>query len=66
MSVRPDHKDWPRSTWIKWETSAWKWLTPLLGLTALALALFLYLHSPGNSSHRPSITAGNAAGMRHR
>jgi TRAP-type uncharacterized transport system substrate-binding protein len=65
MSVRSDQKDSPMPTWIKWETSAWKWLAPLLGLTALALALFLYLHSPGNSSHRLSITAGNAAGMRH-
>jgi TRAP-type uncharacterized transport system substrate-binding protein len=41
------------------------WLAPLLGLAALALALFLYFHSPGNARRRLSITAGNAAGMRH-
>jgi hypothetical protein len=50
---------------IKWERGLWKWLAPLAGLAALALALYLYFHSPGNARYRLSITAGNAAGMRH-
>jgi TRAP-type uncharacterized transport system substrate-binding protein len=53
------------SAWIKRAMGAWKWLAPLAGLMALALALFLYFHSSGKSRYRLTMTAGNAAGMRH-
>ena len=44
----------------------WKWLAPLAGLAALALALYFAFHSTGPRSYRLSLTAGNEAGMRHR
>jgi TRAP-type uncharacterized transport system substrate-binding protein len=53
------------STDIKRARRLWMWLAPLVGLAALALALFLYFHSPGDRPYRLRITAGNEAGMRH-
>ena len=44
----------------------WRWLAPLAGLAALALALYFAFHSAGPRSYRLSVTAGNEAGMRHR
>jgi TRAP transporter TAXI family solute receptor len=38
----------------------------LLGLAALALAAFFWLHEPGERSVRLRLTAGRAAGERHR
>jgi hypothetical protein len=43
----------------------WKWVAPLVGLAAIALACFFYFHSPGQNSYRLSLTAGNALGTRH-
>jgi TRAP-type uncharacterized transport system substrate-binding protein len=50
---------------IKWMKILWKWLAPLAGVGALALALFFFFHSPGEPSYHLSITAGNELGMRH-
>jgi TRAP-type uncharacterized transport system substrate-binding protein len=43
----------------------WKWVAPVAGLTAIALAIFFYFHSPGPKSYRLRMTAGNPIGMRH-
>jgi TRAP-type uncharacterized transport system substrate-binding protein len=44
----------------------WKWVAPVAGLGALALALFLLFHSPPERSHRLRMTAGSRLAMRHR
>jgi TRAP-type uncharacterized transport system substrate-binding protein len=43
----------------------WKWVAPLAGLAAIALAFFFYFHSPPERTYRLRMTAGNAAGTRH-
>jgi TRAP-type uncharacterized transport system substrate-binding protein len=43
----------------------WKWVAPIAGLTALALALYFYFHSPTQRSYRLRLTAGNELGTRH-
>src|SRR5262249_53239177 len=44
-----------------------KWLAPLAGLAALALAVYFYFfRSPGQRSYWLTLTAGNEVGMRHR
>jgi TRAP-type uncharacterized transport system substrate-binding protein len=43
----------------------WKWVAPIVGLTALALALYFYFHSPAQRSYRLRLTAGNELGTRH-
>jgi TRAP-type uncharacterized transport system substrate-binding protein len=43
----------------------WKWVAPLAGLAALALAVFVYFHSPRERTYRFRLTAGNATGTRH-
>ncbi len=50
---------------IKLMKVLWKGLAPFVGLAALALALYFYFHSSGDSSYRLNFTAGNAQGMRH-
>src|SRR5271157_5697753 len=35
------------------------WGTPLVGFSALAVALFYYLHSPGQRAHTLTIRAGH-------
>src|SRR5262245_13159973 len=44
----------------------WKWLAPLAGLAALALAVYFYFRPPAPRSYRLTLTAGNEVGMRHR
>src|SRR5262245_2405786 len=44
----------------------WKWVAPIAGLAAIALAVFFYFHSPTNKHYRLRTTAGNALGVRHR
>src|SRR6516225_3717957 len=61
----PLNRQWPMSTDIKRARRLWMWLAPLVGLAALALALFLYFHSPGDKPCRLRVTAGNETGMRH-
>jgi hypothetical protein len=43
-----------------------KYLAPFAGLAALALAVYFYVHTPHRGSYHLRLTAGNAAGMRHR
>src|SRR5262249_16534697 len=43
----------------------WKWVAPLAGLAALALAFYVYFHTPRERTYRFRATAGNAAGNRH-
>jgi TRAP-type uncharacterized transport system substrate-binding protein len=42
-----------------------KWVVPAAALAALALAAFLYFHSPAPKTYRLSLTAGNPLGVRH-
>jgi TRAP-type uncharacterized transport system substrate-binding protein len=43
-----------------------KWVAPVLGLAALALAFYFSVRAPSQRSYRLSLTAGNELGMRHR
>src|SRR5262245_29353469 len=43
----------------------WKWVAPIVGLTAIGLAIYFYFHSPEPKTYRLRGTAGNAVGMRH-
>jgi TRAP-type uncharacterized transport system substrate-binding protein len=43
----------------------WKFVAPLVAVSALALACFLYFYSPAQKSYRLSLTAGNVLGTRH-
>jgi TRAP-type uncharacterized transport system substrate-binding protein len=40
-------------------------VTPVVGLGALALAVYFFFHSPGKRSYHFRMTAGNQLGMRH-
>src|SRR5262249_58012976 len=43
----------------------WKWVALVVGLAALAFAVFYYFHAPGHGRYRLRMTAGNAKGTRH-
>jgi TRAP-type uncharacterized transport system substrate-binding protein len=43
----------------------WKWVAPVAGLGALALACFFYFHTARERTYRLRMTAGNELGMRH-
>ena len=42
----------------------WRWLAPVVGAAALALAVYFYFHTPGQKTVRLTITAGNLLGTR--
>jgi TRAP-type uncharacterized transport system substrate-binding protein len=54
------------STRTKLTKFIWKWAAPVAGLTALALAFYLYFRSPKEPVYILRATAGDALGMRHR
>jgi hypothetical protein len=54
---------WTRKKVLKIAT---KYVAPLLGLGALALAVYFYFYSPGLSDRRLRASAGNKLGTRHR
>jgi TRAP-type uncharacterized transport system substrate-binding protein len=41
------------------------WIAPIVGLSALAVALFFFFHTPGQRPHTLSITAGQNQTTRH-
>jgi TRAP-type uncharacterized transport system substrate-binding protein len=43
----------------------WLWVAPLVGLSALAVALFLYWHAPRQARYRLRMTSGETVGTRH-
>jgi TRAP-type uncharacterized transport system substrate-binding protein len=43
----------------------WKWVVPLVGVTALGLAAYAYFHAPRTRSYRLTVTAGSAVSTRH-
>jgi TRAP-type uncharacterized transport system substrate-binding protein len=43
----------------------WKWVAPLVGVTALGLAVFLYFHTPRERAFRLIVTAGDPLDTRH-
>jgi TRAP-type uncharacterized transport system substrate-binding protein len=43
-----------------------RWLAPIVGVAALALALFFYFYSPGEKHFRLTMTAGSALDTRHK
>jgi TRAP-type uncharacterized transport system substrate-binding protein len=42
----------------------WRWLAPVVGIAALALAAYLFLHGTRQQKYRLTITAGNRLGTR--
>jgi TRAP-type uncharacterized transport system substrate-binding protein len=43
----------------------WRWGAPVLGLAAIAFAVYFYYHAPREKSYRLRVTAGNAYDTRH-
>jgi TRAP-type uncharacterized transport system substrate-binding protein len=48
----------------RWRGILWKWLAPVAGVAALAVAVYLYFHTPRQATVRLKITAGNQLGTR--
>src|SRR5262245_22077828 len=44
----------------------WKWVAPIVGVAAIALAVYFYFNSPRPRSYTLRATAGNTLGTRHK
>jgi len=44
----------------------WKWVAPIVGVAAIALAVYFYFHSPRPKTYVLRATAGNEVGTRHK